>query len=465
MTRKQPKYRQIMNEITAKIKSGEFPSSSRLPSERVLAKQLSVNRSTVIRSYEELTSLGILKRKRGSGTYVSSDYNPISIGQTNWYQMISAQHFTKKHYYQNKIENNKYGAMDLYTGELSSDLIPNFNFPAFDWANIAQKNQDTSGLIDLKLAVCQHLAQQNIQVTPEEVLITSGARQALFLLLQVLLSPGDAVAIENPSFLHDLPLFQTAGVKAIKIPLNLENESIDLLQLEEQLHKIKLLILNPNFHNPTGMTLSLANRKKLIALCQSYQVPIIEDDVFQLFNFSRQKIQTLKSLDTKNVIYLGSLSKLLGKNINIGWCVAPDFIVNKLAAARELMDFNLNIFPQMIAAEAFNSPQFDEKIKQLNLSLLDKYQQTLSFLHQFPKWQVSLIKGGLYLWLTYQRELSVDEYDLFLQEKLLIAPSFLFEDKYDALRINFTRIDDFAIFKERFASVNAKLSNRVHSPS
>lgn len=94
-----------------------------------------------------------------------------------------------------------------------------------------------------------------------------------------------------------------------------------------QNNKIKFLILNPNFHNPTGITLTSENRQELIQICANYQIPIIEDDVFQLFNFTGQKILPLKSLDSLNVIYLGSLSKVLGSNINIGWCIAPPFMV------------------------------------------------------------------------------------------------------------------------------------------
>lgn len=459
LMKKQPKYIQIIDEIKQRIKSGDYPLGSRLPSERQLASQFNVNRSTIIRSYEELTAVGVLERRIGSGTYVSERFNFLFENQTNWYQTLTNQPISAQSEYQKKIIKYKKKAMDLYTGELSSRLIPDFNFPAFNWAEIADIKQDITGLSELKQAVCQHLERQNIQVQPDEVLITSGARQALFLILQALLSPGDTVAIESPSFLYQLSLFQSANIKTIQIPIDLQQKKINIQALENafQQNKIKFLILNPNFHNPTGITLTNDNRQKLIQICANYQIPIIEDDVFQLFNFTNQKIRPLKSLDNLNVIYLGSLSKVLGRNINIGWCIAPAFMVKKLAEARELMDFNLNIFPQIIATQAFNSTSFNLKINKTNQILAKKYFELLEIIKEFPQWQPTEIEGGLYLWLTYKRNLSKSEFDYFIEEKLLIAPSYIFSQHNNAIRINFSKLNDIEIFKIRFKAVNERL--------
>lgn len=455
----QPKYIQIIEEIKRRIKAGDYPIGSRLPSERKLAEQFKVNRSTIIRSYEELTAIGVLERRVGSGTYVSKNYNLLFEGQTNWYQTLTNHPASIQTDYQKKMAQYKKDAMDLYTGELSSQLIPNFNFPAFNWAEIADMKQDSAGLDGLKEAVCKHLQGQNILVNPDEVLITSGARQALFLILQVLLSPGDAVAIESPSFLYQLSLFQSAGIKTIQIPLDIRRKKINIQALEKafQNNKIKFLILNPNFHNPTGITLTNENRQELIQICANYQIPIIEDDVFQLFNFTGQKILPLKSLDSLNVIYLGSLSKVLGSNINIGWCIAPPFMVKKLAEARELMDFNLNIFPQIIATQAFNSTEFKKKINQTNQILEQRHTALLKVIKKHPNWQPTNIDGGLYQWLTYPRDLSLKELDYFIEEKLLIAPSFIFSQRYNAIRINFSKINHINEFERRFRAVNQRL--------
>lgn len=458
--KKNPKYIQIIQAIKKKIEAGDYPIGSRLPSERKLAEYFKVNRSTVIRSYEELTSEGILERRIGSGTYVSQNYNHFFEEQTNWYQVLSKRPSISTNIYLQKNSHVKKEALDLSTGELSSKLIPNFNFKAFDWSEIADKKQSVSGLIDLKIAIAGHLHKQNICVNIDEILITSGARQALFLILQVLLSPGDIVAIESPSFLFNLPLFQSAGIKTVKIPLLADKQAIDLIALENELKKqsIKFLILNPNFHNPTGITLNNTNRQQLIKLANEYHVPIIEDDVFQLFNFSKANIQPLFQLDKKNVIYLGSLSKILGSNISIGWCIAPSFMVAKLAQARELMDFNLNIFPQILATQAFNSPKFNRKIEQTNSVLNQKQQELLIIMKEFPNWSASSVKGGFYQWLTFHRDLTSDEFDYFIEEKLLVAPSFLFGNQKNAIRINISKIDDFELFKQKFSVINKRLA-------
>ncbi|MGQ4818308.1 aminotransferase class I/II-fold pyridoxal phosphate-dependent enzyme, partial [Enterococcus faecium] len=132
-------------------------------------------------------------------------------------------------------------------------------------------------------------------------------------------------------------------------------EGIDLEALEQTIrqHRIKMVMVNPSFQNPTGTVMPLRKREQLVKVCQTYQVPILEDDVFgQLSFIPKTEIPPLKKLDPDNVLYIGSLSKILGSTTKIGWLSAPASVTKQIAEARKMMDVSLSIFPQMLAKMA-----------------------------------------------------------------------------------------------------------------
>lgn len=464
-----PIYISIIELILTYIKNGDLLPGEHLPSERKLAMYFGVNRSTVVHALDELVALGWIVRKQGSGTIVNEGKWGISTTpRTDWRRYLEQNVFAKVDPYIEQIERlikqPTEGLLDLYTGELPLDLIPSFSFPPLTWKQfLEEEQQDDLGYFPLRQAISLETENEHgFSLSPESLLITSGAQQALFLILQVLLQSGDSVAIEDPSFLYALPIFQAAGIRLYGV--NMDQEGIDLLSLEKVIrqHRVKMVMVNPSFQNPTGKTMSMKRRKALIELCQKYQVPILEDDVFAKLNFvSSANIQPLKKLDPENVLYIGSLSKILGSTTKIGWLSAPTSVNQQLAEARKMMDFSLSIFPQLLANLALTDEKFSFKVSNLKQKLEQRGKAVFDVLDKMPEWETSMPEGGFYIWAKWKKgKLQQKDWAIFLQEGLLVAPSFFFSENQESIRINFSRVDEanFPQFKTKIREITKKIA-------
>ncbi|MEG0285756.1 MAG: PLP-dependent aminotransferase family protein [Vagococcus sp.] len=445
-----PLYRQLMNEIIIQIKDEELQKGERLPSERILAKEVGVNRSTVVRTYDELDAQGFVERRPNSGTYVlGTQSESFSIKKMNT-TIFSSIHQSEKitQFYSDirkAIHTNSDKLIDTYTGELPSELIPNIDLPQLKWQEFLNERNDSLGYYPLRQEIRQ-LMNEGIET---EIMLTAGGQQSLFLLLQVLLKPGDTVAIEAPSFFNGLSLLQSMAINIIEIPV--DSDGMKVAYLEEKMEKetIQLVLTNPNFQNPTGSSMTLKRRKQLVSLCQLYRIPIIEDDVFgQLFYKENSSLPRLKSLAPKQVIYLGSLSKVLGKEIQLGWIEASKKVLDQVKKLRDESESQLSIFPQVLAAHALQSETFKEELIELRTHLLALKSLFIETLEQQLKGEFTYInpQGGYYIWLTYRgRKLMETDWYYFLEKGILIFPSFFISSDVQSCRINLSRLDNKSI--------------------
>jgi len=443
-----PIYQQIMEQIITYIQDGTLQPGDRLPAERKLADYYQVNRSTVVHALDELVSLGWVLRRQGSGTVVNEgNWGRSTIPRVDWRSLFTQELHPKEPFLE-KLQQllNDPEAVDLYSGELPLNLIPDFRFPSYTWEELLleERKQSPLGYRPLQQVICQRIkADQKIEVSSDQVLITSGAQQAMFLLLQVMLQSGDSVAIEDPSFLYSLPIFATAGIKLYGVEMDKEGMRIDKLEQLILTKKIKLIILNPTFQNPTGSTMSKKRRNELIELSRKYQLPIVEDEVFSEMNFDEIP-PSLKELAPHQVIHLGSLSKIFGSSIKIGWIVADRDLIQRLSEAKQMMDFSISVFPQVIAHTALTDPRFEQNQKDLVVEL---EQRAAAFIEAAQvvaeDWDFTAIDGGIYVYFTWRHQkLTRTDWEIFLREKLLIAPAFLFSNDTMAMRVNYTRLTE-----------------------
>lgn len=441
-----PIYQQIIEQIISYIQDGTLQPGDKLPAERKLAEYYQVNRSTVVHALEELVSLGWVIRRQGSGTLVNEgNWGRSTHPRVDWRSLFTQETHPKELFLERAQRLLKEpDIIDLYSGELPLSMIPDFRFPSYTWEELLleEKKQSSLGYRPLQQVICKRIKlEQKIDVSSDQVLITSGGQQAMFLLLQVMLQSGDSVAIEDPSFLYSLPIFASAGVRLYGVEMDKEGMRIDKLEQLILTKKIKLIILNPTFQNPTGTTMSERRRNELIELSLKYQLPIVEDEVFSEMNFKKIP-PSLKELAPHQVIHLGSLSKIFGSSIKIGWIVADQKLIQRLSDAKQMMDFSISIFPQVIAHTALTDPLFEQNQAELVVALKQKAQ---AFIDQSKiiagDWSISKIEGGIYVYLTWRHQhLTRKDWEIFLQEKLLIAPSFLFSNDTMSMRVNYTRM-------------------------
>lgn len=407
---KKPLYEQISDHLEQRISYGEFPPGSLLPSERKLAEQLNVNRSTIIMAFAELRSLGIIESRTGSGTRVSTTKWGATPKHTpNWKRYAEGGSFLPNPPFMRKIRDaltQHTSLIDFASGELSADLAP-----MDEIANLMSEHRYTSylgydhpqGYIPLRQALVSYLGQhRHIQTTESSILITSGSQQSLYLITQCLLSPGDAVAIEDPSYCYSLPMFQSAGLRLFRLPVDRFGVRPEDIRDLHKKHRIKMVFLNPNYQNPTGTVLGEERRKQLLEVASELALPIVEDDPFSLTAYEGMPPSPLKSMDAVgSILYIGSFSKIAASGLRIGWMVAPHSIVERLADARQQMDFGLSVIPQQVAAQFLQSAHFEPHLERLRLQLQFKRDLLIESLQkELPHDLVrfSIPQGGLHLW-------------------------------------------------------------------
>ncbi len=247
------------------------------------------------------------------------------------------------------------------------------------------------------------MAEEATIADPEDMVVTTGAQQALDLVGKVLIDPGDLIAIEAPAYVGALSAFSAYEPRYLQV--DLDDEGMVVERLEEALVKgarPKFVYTVPNFSNPAGVTMSHTRREHLVALCREAHIPIVEDNPYGLLRFEGEPEPTLRSMDPQNVIYLGTVSKVFAPGVRVGWALAEPGVLQRLILAKEAADLcgsNLN----MLITERYLSGE----TWRTNLTrLVDTYRRRRDVMlaalaERFPAdatWTTPA--GGFYVWVT-----------------------------------------------------------------
>jgi 2-aminoadipate transaminase len=244
---------------------------------------------------------------------------------------------------------------------------------------------------------------EDVPADPEDVVVTTGAQQALDLLGKIFIDPGDEVAVEAPAYVGALSAFSAYEPRFLTIELDDEGMVVD--RLEEALvrgARPTFVYTVPNFGNPAGVTMSLRRRRQLIALCREASIPIVEDNPYGLLRFEGEALPCLRSLDPDNVIYLGTVSKVFSPGVRVGWALGPQSVVQRLVLAKEAADLCGSAFTMLVTERYFA----DERWRTTLSSLVDLYRSRRDAMlealeEHFPKgssW--TRPAGGFYVWVT-----------------------------------------------------------------
>lgn len=400
-------YRQLVGELERAIKAGDLKDGERLPSERQLAAQLGLSRTTVVSSYRELESRGLVRGHVGRGTFVCASSEAIDAPFA-WRGKVSAE---------TALLNNSPAAHDLLRHSANPDLISFASlmpalecFPTNEYRRAVDqviKSHSTEGFGvgptegQPKL---RRLLARRFRVKPEQVLIVSGAQQGLDLVARCLLDPGDAVIIDRPGYVGAIQNFRAAGAKLI----GWDVMRSDLGELEDLIlrYRPKLICTNPTFQNPTGRTLPLIQRQELLALAARYRVPVIEDDPYRDTALTVTPPPTLFQLDTSNtVISLGTFSKTLAPGLRLGWLLASEYVVDQLALIKGRQILFSGGLEQLALAELLENGTYDSHLVRLRAQHMERWNVMKRALEQhMPARAVafSFPLGGLHLWCRLQ---------------------------------------------------------------
>jgi GntR family transcriptional regulator, regulator for abcA and norABC len=457
-------YKQLAEYIENGIANGTFPPDKPLPSERYLAKELNINRSTVVSAYDELESNGLIQRNRGSGTTISQDIWGITKKRIpSWNRYIEAGSFLPNLPVTQRIRKEavEHELINLASGELSEDLFPLDSLRQITASRsfIGSLGYDhPQGNLILRETITKHVKQfRRIDSDPSSILITSGAQQALHLVVQCLLKPGDAVALEDPSYNYNLPIFKSAGIKPYFLSVDKDGINPDDLLTLHKKHRIKMIFLNPSFQNPTGTLLQEKQRKAILEISSEHGIPVVEDDPYSLTSFTGEEVTTLKSMDIHgNVLYISSLSKIVASGLRIGWIIGPKPVIERLSDAKQQIDFGHASFPQWIANDFLESESFHSHINSLVKELEKRRDQIISSLKFYLKDQVefSIPQGGIHIWCRIKKDFNeMQLLEESIKRGIIYVPGSSMGSKKGFVRFTFAREDEESIHEgiKRFA--------------
>jgi 2-aminoadipate transaminase len=272
----------------------------------------------------------------------------------------------------------------------------------------------TEGYLPLREMLTRHMARYGIDVTPDNVLITSGSQQALDLVGKLFLNPGDRVLTEAPTYIGAIQAFTSYQAGCLTVPVDDEGLRVDLL--EDALRAgPKFIYVLPNFQNPSGVTLSLERRRRLVELASHYGTPIVEDDPYGQLRYEGEHVPPLVKLDAEfhgcahgersfrgAVLYLGTLSKTLAPGLRLGWIVAPGEVIKRLVQMKQGTDLHTGTFVQMLAYETARDGFLDGHVRRIREVYGARRNVMLAALErEFPpavRW--TRPEGGLFLWVT-----------------------------------------------------------------
>lgn len=309
------------------------------------------------------------------------------------------------------------GAIVLNSGLAYPPLLPDISRESAIASAAATETMQYGplmGLDDLREQIVRFVAEDGVACAPENVLVTNGAKHALDLACRVFVEPGDRVIVTAPSYMTALHILRTHEVSFLEVPQ--DRDGMDTAYLQRALERLeangermpKLLFDVPDFHNPTGITLSLDRRHKLIALARTYGFVILEDDPYRRVRFDGAPVPSLKALDTDGVVVaLGTVSKILSPGLRTGWAIGAPEIVQRMS--RHKSEGGSCPFSQRVVVELMRSNRLTEHIAEISAQMrLHRDAMVEALGEMIPEAEVRPPGGGYFLWAALPEDVSAE---------------------------------------------------------
>lgn len=318
---------------------------------------------------------------------------------------------------------------------------------------IALQYGTTDGYTPLREMIARHTARYGIEVTADNIMITSGSQQALDLIGKVFINPGDRILVESPTYLGALQAWKAYGADYVEVELDQDGMIVE--DLEEAFRSgPKFIYMQPNFHNPTGVTMSLQRRKLLVEIAAEYGIPIIEDDPYGQLRYEGEHLPTVSYLDglyrgpngpySGNVIYLSTFSKILAPGLRLGSVIAPKDVIRQMVKAKQGTDLHTSTFNQVLAHQISSGGFIDEHIKLIRKVYSERRDIMLDALEKEMPAGITWThpEGGLFLWVTLPEGMDTTEifYEAVKRNVAFVPgkPFYATEGGENSMRLNFS---------------------------
>ena len=430
-------YEQVAREITGLIEQGTFRAGDRLPSIRQLSKRFDVSINTVMQAYALLEDKRLIQARPQSGYYVRSRVPEIREPEFPSRSCIAPTTVTISDLcHQVMLNMMNRDLLPLGSAIPSAENLPidKLNrIMASELRRLGEQGvlyQMPPGYERLRVQIARRALVAGISSGPDEILVTSGCVEAVFLALRATCRAGDTIAVESPFYFNFMQMIAELGLKALEIPSTpRDGISIEALRYAIEQEKISACLVITNFSNPLGSLMPEERKRELVELLARHQIPLIEDDIYGDLTFDNERPTTAKSFDRSDlVIYCSSFSKTIAPGYRVGWAIA-----GRYQAEMERIKMIMNVAPasppQLAIAEFLATGGYDHHLRSIRrIHARNISQMADAVARCFPAGtRMTHPAGGFILWVEMPEGTdAIRLYHRALEERINIVPGPLF---------------------------------------
>jgi DNA-binding transcriptional MocR family regulator len=449
---------ELVRRFAEAIDDGRLAPGEQLPPTRELARLADVNPLTAARVYRRLRELGYLSATVGRGTFVRS-LPPFASDELDddWQAVAlpAARPNPRERVLQEAMRGvARADVISLGVGLPDVDSLPAPEVAAAAAATFAELGRealaysDVEGVPELRDALGRLGQQHGFAADGEEIVVTTGARQAIDLVARAVVRPDDVVCIESPTYIGILSSFEATGARVLGIPSDADGLDVEALERVLVRYPVKLVALQPACHNPTGRHLSAARRERLLELAHERSFFILEDGVYAPLTFDGEPPSPLRGRAPGHVIYVDSFSKTVGGGMRLGWVAARGPVFNRLVALKLATDLNTSPLDQRIATRYLRTDAHERLLAdaRARYRLRATAIQAALERHLPGEYDASEPLGGNNIWLTLRRR--IDERTLYaeaLRQGVSFTPGhavLVEEPQRASMRLTFSLADE-----------------------
>jgi len=431
-----PLYQRIAESIERAIASGALRAGDRLPSVRQLSQQHGVSISTALQVYRWLENRGVVQARPKSGCFVApraptlpEPQLDLQIGDASFVSMDRVLHEFLL------IVDDPLAVPPFHAAPARS-LLPEAKLQHL-LASVNRRHPEyasryhMTGSPALRQEIARRAVSSGVQLRPDEIVITNGGMEAIYLALCSVAQAGDTIALESPTYFHLLQVIESLGMKALEIPSHpRDGLSLEALDFATQVPgAVKACVLLPNFPNPVCSLMPVDNKRRLVAMMAERGITLIESDIYGELYFGDQRPPVLKSFDAQNdVILCSAFTKTVAPGYRVGW-VAPGRHFLKTQALKFRTSVACPMLQQEVIAQFIRDGGYDHHLRKLRAALKTQAHQMADAVARYfpPGCRLSLPQGGMMLWIELPRQVDSREvFALARLEHIGVAPGAAF---------------------------------------